>query len=278
MTTRLKVIISLLLVSSYAVGDSQLPWAATQRLSDITGFKYPKNWKQLGKWKASKDFKIQVSELPKFYDWRFYADGLTPVKRQRRNDCWAQGTVGVLESLIKIHLQKTVSIAVQEVISCSGKGSAANGGYFAHSYHKQVGAVEEDQFPYVAQDVRCKQGLKPQYKLKDWGYVGGQNRRPQVTEIKQAMMEHGVLGTTIHANGALSSFRGDGVFKGCQNGQTNHIEAIVGWDDTEGGGVWFVRNSWGPTHGENGYAKIPYKCSNVAEMVTWADLDLDYKP
>lgn len=255
--------------------SQSLPWAASVPLKELTGLRVPRGWARLGKWKKSSDFGVRVADLPEFYDWRFYAQGLPPVKRQRYNDCWAQGTVGVLESLIKIHLGKEENISVQEVISCSGKGTAARGGFFAHSYHQAKGAVEEGQFPYQARDVRCKAGLKPQYRLKAWGYVGSQGKRPSVSEIKQAIMEHGPVGTTITANSALQRFSGGGVFSGCASGRTNHIEVIVGWNDKEGSkGVWFVRNSWGESHGEKGYAKIPYGCSNVGEIVTWADLEM----
>lgn len=268
----MKTLIAVLLFCCAIQASTRQPWAAYQPLSKLTGLNRPKNWESMGKWKRT--FKYRVWELPKFYDWRFYAQGLTPVKRQRYNDCWAQGTVGVLESLIKIHRGVEENISVQEVISCSGSGSAARGGFFAHEYHKRKGAVDEGQFPYQARDVRCKGGLAPKYRLSQWGYVGAKGRRPTVTEIKQAIMEHGPVGTTIHANSALQRFTGDGVFTGCVNGGTNHIEVIVGWDDSLGkNGVWFVRNSWGVSHGENGYAKIPFGCSNVAETVTWADLE-----
>lgn len=247
-----------------------VPWAATQPLSRITGLKLPANWQDLAQWKSSKDFITQVEELPEFFDWRFYANGLTPVNLQRAGDCWAQGTVGVLESLIKIRDATEVKLSVQEVISCSGSGSASFGGYFAHEYHKSHGAAKEAQFPYVGRDIRCKAGLTPDYKLSQWGYIGQKNRRPTVIEMKQALMEHGPIGVTITANAPLQRFTGDGVFKGCSNGGTNHIEVVVGWDNKEG--VWFVRNSWGKSHGKDGYAKIPFNCSRIGELATWADL------
>lgn len=252
------------------------PWAATQRLEDVTGFKLRPGWDTLAPWEVS--YALPDDDLPRYFDWRFLANGLTPVKRQGWNDCWAQGTVGVLESLIKIHLLEEVNISVQEVISCSGSGSAANGGFFAHGYHQKKGAVTNADFPYVARDVSCKKGLQPKYRLKKWGYVGNNsNQRPTTLQMKQALLEHGPLGVTIYANNALQNFSGNGVFKGCGNGQTNHIEVIVGWNDDEGpNGVWFVRNSWGASHGEDGYAKIPYGCSRVGEMSTWADLELPW--
>ncbi len=262
----------MMILPAFAWADTQ-PWAAKQKLADITGLKLPKDWASLAPWKDT--FTVSVDDLPEYYDWRFYASGLTPVKRQLASDCWAQGTVGVLESLVKIHHGLEIDLSVQQVISCSRSGSAANGGYFAHEYHRAEGAVSTADYPYTARDTPCKKGLSPQYQLEKWGYVGAKNSRPTVTQLKQAIMEHGPIGVTIYANSALQRFTGSGVFKGCGSGQTNHIEVIVGWDDTEGtDGVWFVRNSWGSSHGDGGYAKIPFGCSRVGEMATWADLKI----
>ena len=105
------VLAALLSVAGYS---EQVPWAATQRLEDITGLKLPRNYRNLARWKT--DYAVAVSDLPEYWDWRFYANGLPPVKRQRYNDCWAQGTVGVLESLVKIQLNKEVDLSVQQVL------------------------------------------------------------------------------------------------------------------------------------------------------------------
>jgi C1A family cysteine protease len=268
---KIKFLVLAALLSGVGYAE-RLPWAATQRLEDITGLRLPENYRNLARWKSS--YAVASSDLPEYWDWRFYANGLPPVKHQRASDCWAQGTVGVLESLVKIQLNKEVDLSVQQVISCSGSGSAANGGYFAHGYHKKIGAVMTAEYPYTARDTACKKGLSPEYVLAEWGYVGAKDTKPSVIQLKQAIMEHGPIGVTIYANRALQNFSGDGVFKGCGKGQTNHIEVIVGWDDTTDGGVWFVRNSWGPSHGDNGYAKIPFGCSRVGEMATWANLKM----
>lgn len=268
----MKILILLLVtVSTTSFAKSQ-PWAASQPLEALTGLQMPADWASRAPWEKST---VSAAELPSSFDWRVIANGLTPVKRQRAGDCWAQGTVGVLESLVKIELGREEDLSVQEVISCSGSGTARRGGYFAHEYHVKKGSVFENEFPYVAKDVACKSGLNQTYRLKKWGYVGAKGRKPSVTEMKQAIMEHGPIGVTIAANNALKRFRGNGVFQGCAwLMPTNHIEVIVGWDDNEEKGVWFVRNSWGADHGENGYAKIPYGCSRVGEVATWADLEI----
>jgi hypothetical protein len=67
----------------------------------------------------------------------------------------------------------------------------------------------------------------------------------------------------------------DGVFKGHPSdptnpGNTDHIVAIVGWDDTAGDhGVWIIKNSWGPYWGDGGYMKLSYGSNNIGFGAAW---------
>jgi C1A family cysteine protease len=242
----------------------------------MTGLLKPADAQENAAFKAGPDFLVTPAELPEAFDWVDKLGGLTPIRRQVNGDCWAQGTTAVLEGVVKAATGVSDPLSVQEIISCSGDGSAAGGGYFAHDYQQSHGQSVEADFPYKGYDVRCKRGLVPKYRLKAWGYVGAHGRSATNDEIKQAMMQHGVLGTTIYANRALSNYHG-GVFHGCGHGGTNHIEVLVGWNDkmqdgTSTAGVWHVRNSWGTGHGDKGYDWIPYGCSRVGEDVTWVDL------
>jgi hypothetical protein len=173
-----KLCLALLVVCSLLYSK---PWAASQPLSSITGLVVPPNWETLAPYRTER--LVADTDLPRFYDLRFYAGGYPKINRQKNNDCWAQGTVGVIEGLIKLNLFFEEKISVQQVISCSNRGTARSGGYFALSYHKSVGAVKEAEYPYTATDTRCKTGLRPSYALKDWGYVGQQGRAAAGTRV-----------------------------------------------------------------------------------------------
>lgn len=41
------------------------------------------------------------------------------------------------------------------------------------------------------------------------------------------------------------------------NQKSTHVVVVVGMTEVDGVQVWIIRNSWGKTWGDNGYAYIP---------------------
>ena len=241
--------------------------ATRYALDDLCGFFKPDGWEKLTRW----DTRTPGRDLPAAFDWRSLG-GCTPVKSQGScGSCWAFATVGPLECNIRIRDDVIVDLSEQWLVSCNRDGWGCNGGFFAHNYHEwktdpcnDTGAVMEADFPYVASDVPCDCPYPHEYFIEDWVYISG------VNAMKQAILDYGPISVDIYANSALQSY-GGGVFNGCQNGTTNHAVVLVGWDDNQGpSGVWIMRNSWGPSWGENGgYARIPYGCSNIGDTATY---------
>lgn len=209
-------------------------------------------------------------DMPWDFDWRDLQGGLTPIKDQGGcGSCWAFGTTAALEQAIKIRLGQTVSLSEQEIVSCSNYGSCL-GGNFANGYQQSPGQSLTSEFPYRAMDVRCKSGLSHQWKIKSWGYVGAQGRAPSVDELKAAIMQYGAVTVTVYADNNFQRYK-SGIFNTCSNGTTNHMVALVGWNDIDQ--VWYLRNSWGTSWGEQGYMRIKWNCSRVGEEATYVDVE-----
>ncbi|MFH1747382.1 MAG: C1 family peptidase [Planctomycetota bacterium] len=239
---------------------------ATQySLDELCGLVVPERW-----WEgATFDPCLPTRDLPEAYDWRDY-DGVTPIRNQGGcGSCWAFGTVGAMECAIKIRDGVSVDLSEQWLVSCNSNGWSCSGGWWAHNYHVwkgddcgESGAVPESAFPYVAQDVSCDCPYPHTYWLAAWAFIGAPYTTPDTNSIKYAIANFGPVGVTVYVNSAFQAYSG-GVFDGCAEGTINHAVVLVGWDDNDSGGVWILRNSWGPWWGEDGYMRIPYGCSEV---------------
>ena len=212
-----------------------------------------------------------VLGLPASFNW-CASGGCTSVKDQGRcGSCWAFSTVGALESNIRIQDGATRDLAEQYLLSCNTDGWSCGGGWWAHDYHlskippgePDAGAVYETDFPYVASAVACNPPHTHHEKIVSWAYVGPEEGIPSVAAIKQAIYDHGPLSAAVCVGSAFQSYSG-GVFQTNECSDVNHAVLLVGWDDTQGtSGIWYLKNSWGPSWGESGYMRIGYGISQV---------------
>lgn len=208
-------------------------------------------------------------ELPGYFDWRD-VDGCTSVKNQAScGSCWAFATVGPLECNIKIKDGVEVDLSEQWLVSCNQDGWGCGGGWWAHGYHLDstdpcgdAGAVLEEYFPYTASDEPCDCPYPHDYFIESWAGVPGGDI-PSPASIKEAILDHGPISVAVAVDQNFHDYDG-GVFNQDTATDINHGVVLVGWDDSQGSeGVWFLRNSWGPGWGENGYMRIEYGCDLV---------------
>jgi hypothetical protein len=84
-------------------------------------------------------------------------------------------------------------------------------------------------------------------------------------------MTYGVVAAAVDVGGAFEAYSG-GIYQDsnttcssnpCYYTPTNHIIALVGWNDNGGDGYWILRNSWGSSWGESGYMRIKYTSARV---------------
>ncbi len=227
-------------------------------LEQRTGLVLPDNWRENAMFLTPK---VSTYDMPRHFDWRDMAGGLTPVKYQGNcGSCWAFATAGVFENVLRIRDAITKDLSEQYLVSCNQSGYSCGGGWWAHDLHQQFGLVPESKFPYEASDVQCKQNLSHEEKITKWAFVGGEEDVPPVDKIKEALYTYGPIAVAVAASGSFSAYK-SGVFNDCSGGSINHAVVLVGWDDDEG--YWIMRNSWGPEWGDNGYMKIKYDCNQI---------------
>ncbi len=240
--------------------------ATDYSLDQLCGLVEPENWRE----NAPFDPCTVKRDLPASFDWRD-STTLPPARNQGGcGSCWAFGTVGPLECNIAIKDGILMDLSEQYLVSCNSNGWGCSGGWFAHSYHMSApdpcgdaGAVREAVFPYVAYDASCNCPYEHTYTIESYAYVGNNYSVPSTEAIKQAILDHGPVSVAVTVNSSFQAYDG-GVYDAMWTKNINHAVVLVGWDDNQGeNGVWFMRNSWGPWWGEDGYMRIAYGCNDI---------------
>jgi PKD repeat protein/C1A family cysteine protease len=216
-----------------------------------------------------------ASSLVESFDWRSrhgannpdspYYDGdatgsgwITPVGNQGScGSCWAFSAVGATEAVANLYYNQHLDVdfgldlSEQDILSCSGGGNCSDGGYpvKALDYTKNTGVVDEACFPYTASDQPC--GNKCSNPTEIIKINGRDYLRPLDGEenIKRNLISQGPLTFGIY------SWR--------------HGLVLVGYekDFADGKTVWILKNSYGVSWGENGYAKMKVDLSNINHML-----------
>jgi len=134
------------------------------------------------------------------------------------------------------------------------------------------GVCSEADFPYQTSDGCGDHWDDPRITFDSW------HRIPcgDIDAIKTAIMTYGPVDASVYVTGAFQAYESD-IYEDtnttcdgdpCYYTTTDHIVALVGWDDNggaESNGYWILRNSWGSDDwGEDGYMRIKYRSARVA--------------
>jgi hypothetical protein len=212
------------------------------------------------------------------------------------NSCFVYAPLGVVQASWAITRLATpggppsiIEISEDQQLSCS-KGSCSAGGNPKDvlNFLKGTGGDPSRRVPgdFATKLPSCVVSATPPYRVFNWNYVppaSSPRTRPTIQAIKLAVCTHGPVVAAIWANNALDEFQGDSVFREADQGSdvpqfgpnqgsnliVNHAVIITGWDESKR--AWRVRNSWGSTFGNDGYAWIKYGANNIGEIAYWAD-------
>ncbi|MCX5894371.1 MAG: hypothetical protein NTZ51_00855, partial [Proteobacteria bacterium] len=221
--------------------------------------------------KLPSDIQQAAVKLPARFDWRDNNGGnyVTPIKDQAYcGSCWTFAGTAALESavLIAAHQPGTpLDLSEQVLVSCMGV-TGCSGGYIEDpaTFFSTTGLSRESCYPYQATDYSCTpcdQWQDDTFKVESWSWVS-YSQTTDLSAIKYALYRFGPLSVSFNVFEDFDYYT-SGVYSHVWGElMGGHAVLIVGWDDAVQ--ALIVKNSWGPSWGEDGYFRIAYSELNSA--------------
>eukprot|EP00406_Dinophysis_acuminata_P082786 CAMPEP_0179252372 /NCGR_PEP_ID=MMETSP0797-20121207/22183_1 /TAXON_ID=47934 /ORGANISM="Dinophysis acuminata, Strain DAEP01" /LENGTH=478 /DNA_ID=CAMNT_0020960205 /DNA_START=31 /DNA_END=1467 /DNA_ORIENTATION=+ len=183
---------------------------------------------------------------------------VTPVKNQGAcGSCWSFSTTGALEGAWQIKTGKLVSLSEQQLVDCSKKNHGCGGGLMdlGFDYQEGVNVCTEESYPYMAKAGICKAGscgvAIPKGGVTGYKDVAQDDEQALMEALSQqpvsVAIEADQKAFQLYKKGVLSSTCGDSL---------DHGVLAVGYGVEDGVKYWKVKNSWGPSWGDEGYVRI----------------------
>jgi len=213
-----------------------------------------------------------MSSVPTSIDW--VANGaVTDVKDQGNcGSCWSFSTTGSLEGAYYNKYKDLQVFSEQELVSCDQVDAGCNGGWMDDAFDfvkSNGGLATESAYPYSSGTTGSTGSCQTS------GYTNNANVAPKsytdvaagsVDALMSAVAQQPVS-IAIQANQmAFQSYK-SGVLTGRCGNRLDHGVLVVGYGTENGVDYWKVKNSWGPSWGENGYIKIERSSADLCGVL-----------
>jgi cathepsin L len=194
---------------------------------------------------------------PDSVDWAKQGK-VTAVKNQGQcGSCWSFSTTGSLESRYAIAKGKLPLLSEQQFVDCDKTADQGCRGGLpsnAYVYAESNPICTESEYPYTAADGTCKDTSKCNGLAK--GALTGFKAVPNSVEALTDAVAQGPVSVGIEADKPIFQHFKSGVLTGSCGGSLDHAVLITGYGTDGGQAYWRVKNSWGPTWGDEGYVNI----------------------
>jgi len=195
-----------------------------------------------------------LTTLPASIDWNAKGCVTTPKNQGNCGGCWSFTTTGTVEGAVAIKTGQLTSLSEQQLIDCSTANSGCNGGVLDYAMQfviSNAGLCTESAYPYQGVQGTCKKTCTKVSKITSYKDVTAYSE-----SSLQAAVASQPVGVAIEADQNAFQFYSGGVMTGTCGTKLNHGVVVTGYGTAGTQNYWTIKNSWGPTWGENGFIRI----------------------
>lgn len=213
---------------------------------------------------------LTEKEIPETMDWRNLTTSRNIRDQGGCGSCWAFTVISVLEAHYEIHTAATKGgdvprFSPQQVVSCTpnphncgGKGGCDGATVeLGFDWVLKNGLSTDEEMPYMAETGSCNNdGKTSQQTGSSIGMVGYHTLSSnEDLPLAKAIATYGPVAVAVAANDWF--MYSSGVFDGCSpGGVLDHAVTAYGYGTDLGTKYWLIRNSYGPSWGENGFIRL----------------------
>ena len=247
---------------SYTLGHneySDLTWEDFRRIhmSELFLNRAPKNVERV-------HLKEPGQALAESVDW--VAKGaVTPIKNQGRcGSCWAFSTTGSVEGAYQIASQKLLPLSEEDLVQCDHNGDqGCNGGLMDNAFEwiEKNGIAAESAYPYTSGSGMTGSCNKAKSAVPVVTVTGFKDVAKNDEDALKSAVAQQPVSIAIEADKSVFQLYKSGVLDSPMCGtKLDHGVLLVGYGSQKtllgNKEYWKVKNSWGPTWGDEGYIKM----------------------